>query len=319
VDRPNAPGSARSAGVEWHAYECDAEPNSTKDAEETSSCLRRTRTRFFIACGFLPHGNPYVAPEKVFRRVPPDKLELPKVPDKHGPGGGGGKAGPAPAFGSGKASRTRGRTAAAGALPDYYAYTTIFMMPSRSVLESLEKSQVAKRRLWCHQRHGTISANPPSGRRLSIFEKTPVASAHHLRPALEGSRQGHASHRGNSWTATRARDSPGCRHPPAPTRKCPHGRQEHQAAAGRSARSGTSRVSFDSGSRRHAHRGRRTVGKKPVGGILGYSVRNERPLTPSGRREKGCHLDTTRLPTSDQLGTIRSMPTGQADEGPVKK
>ena len=168
---PNAKGSGRFGGsLSWHASEGDdAAQTDGKIADETIELLEANKDKpFFLACGFFRPHTPYVAPKKYFDMYPPDKLELPKVPDGHR------AAGPAPAFGSGKAEQDKMTDdLRRQALQAYYASTTFMDAQVGRVLAALEKLELSDKTIVVFiSDHGYHLGEHGLWQKMSLFENS---------------------------------------------------------------------------------------------------------------------------------------------------
>ncbi len=168
---PNAKASARFGGtLSWHASEGkDEEMTDGKIADETIKLLEANKDKpFFIACGFFRPHTPYVAPKKYFDMYPPEKLELPKVPDKHR------EAGPAPAFGSAKVEQDKMTDdLRRKALQAYYASTTFMDAQVGRVIEALEKLKLADKTIVVFiSDHGYHLGEHGLWQKMSLFENS---------------------------------------------------------------------------------------------------------------------------------------------------
>ena len=168
---PTAKGSNRFGGsLSWHASAGDdASQTDGKIADETIKLLEANREKpFFLACGFFRPHTPYVAPKKYFDMYPPDKLELPKVPDGHR------AAGPAPAFASGKAEQDKMTDdLRRQALQAYYASTTFMDAQVGRVLDSLEKLKLADKTIVVFiSDHGYHLGEHGLWQKMSLFENS---------------------------------------------------------------------------------------------------------------------------------------------------
>ncbi len=168
---PTAKASARFGGtLSWHASEgADDEQTDGMIADAVIKQLEANKDKpFFLACGFFRPHTPYVAPKKYFEMYPPEKLELPKVPDGHR------AAGPAPAFGSAKAEQEKMTDdLRRKALQAYYASTTFMDAQVGRVLEALEKLKLADRTIVVFiSDHGYHLGEHGLWQKMSLFENS---------------------------------------------------------------------------------------------------------------------------------------------------
>src|SRR4051812_30014004 len=168
---PNGKGSGRfGASLSWLAAEgTDEEQTDGKIADETIKLIEANKDKpFFLACGFFRPHTPYVAPKKYFDMYPPDRLELPKVPEGHR------AAGPAPAFASAKAEQDKTTDdIRRKALQAYYASTTFMDAQVGRVLDALEKQKLADRTIVVFiSDHGYHLGEHGLWQKMSLFENS---------------------------------------------------------------------------------------------------------------------------------------------------
>ncbi|MCI0703740.1 MAG: sulfatase [Planctomycetia bacterium] len=168
---PKGKGSGRFGGtLSWLAADgTDTEQTDGKSADATIKLLEENKDKpFFIACGFYRPHTPYVAPKKYFDMYPTDKIELPKVPDKHR------DAGPAPAFGSAKAEQDKMTDAQRKqALQAYYASTTFMDAQVGRVLDALDKLKLADKTIVVFiSDHGYHLGEHGLWQKMSLFENS---------------------------------------------------------------------------------------------------------------------------------------------------
>ena len=168
---PNAKGSARfGATLSWLASDgTDEEMTDGQIADAVIKQMEANKARpFFVACGFFRPHTPYVAPKKYFELFPPDKFELPKVPDGHR------AAGPAPAFGSSKPEQDKMTDAQRRqALQAYYASTAFMDAQVGRVLDGLEKLKLADKTIVVFiSDHGYHLGEHGLWQKMSIFENS---------------------------------------------------------------------------------------------------------------------------------------------------
>jgi uncharacterized sulfatase len=168
---PNGKGSGRfGASLSWLAAEgTDEEQTDGKIADETIKLIEANKDKpFFLACGFFRPHTPYVAPKKYFDMYPPDRLELPKVPEGHR------AAGPAPAFASAKAEQDKTTDdIRRKALQAYYASTTFMDAQVGRVLDALEKQKLADKTIVVFiSDHGYHLGEHGLWQKMSLFENS---------------------------------------------------------------------------------------------------------------------------------------------------
>ena len=168
---PNGKGSARFGGtLSWHASEgTDEEMTDGQIADAVVKQMEANKDKpFFLACGFFRPHTPYVAPKKYFDMYPPEKIELPKVPDKHR------EAGPAAAFGSAKPEQEKMTDdVRRKALQAYYASTTFMDAQVGRVLDGLEKLKLADKTIVVFiSDHGYHLGEHGLWQKMSVFENS---------------------------------------------------------------------------------------------------------------------------------------------------
>lgn len=168
---PELKGSDRFGGtLSWLAADgTDDEQTDGKIADNTIKLLEANKDHaFFLACGFFRPHTPYVAPKKYFEMFPTDRLELPKVPEKHR------EDGPAPAFGSSKKEQDAMTDAQRRqAIQAYYASTTFMDAQVGRVLDALEKLNLAKKTIIVFiSDHGYHLGEHGLWQKMSLFENS---------------------------------------------------------------------------------------------------------------------------------------------------
>jgi iduronate 2-sulfatase len=166
-----AKGSARfGASLSWLAADgADSDQTDGMSADTTIKLLEDNKDKpFFIACGFFRPHTPYVAPKKYFEMYPTDKIELPKVPEKHR------EAGPAPAFGSSRVEQDKMTDDQRRmALQAYYASTTFMDAQVGRVLDALEKLKLADKTIVVFMSdHGYHLGEHGLWQKMSLFENS---------------------------------------------------------------------------------------------------------------------------------------------------
>jgi uncharacterized sulfatase len=168
---PDAKGSGRYGGtLSWYASDgIDAEQTDGKIADAVIGLLEAHKDKpFFIGCGFFRPHTPYVAPKTYFALYPPEKIDLPKVPEKHR------AAGPAAAFASAHAVQDKmtddQRRLARQA---YYASTTFMDAQVGRVLDALDKARLADKTIVVFvSDHGYHLGEHGLWQKLSLFENS---------------------------------------------------------------------------------------------------------------------------------------------------
>jgi uncharacterized sulfatase len=168
---PNAKGSGRFGGsLSWHASAgADAEQTDGKIADAVIELLGANKQRpFFIGCGFFRPHTPYVAPKKYFDLYPPEKLDLPKVPEGHR------AAGPAAAFASSKPEQDQMTDHQRRlALQAYYASTTFMDAQVGRVLDALERLKLSDQTIVVFiSDHGYHLGEHGLWQKMSLFENS---------------------------------------------------------------------------------------------------------------------------------------------------
>jgi uncharacterized sulfatase len=168
---PELKGSNRfGATLSWLAADgTDAEQTDGKIADDVIKLLEANQNKpFFLACGFFRPHTPYVAPRSYFDLYPVDKIELPKVPEKHR------ESAPAPAFGSSKKEQdTMTDVQRRQAIQAYQAATTFMDAQLGKVLEALEKLKLAKRTIVVFiSDHGYHLGEHGLWQKMSLFENS---------------------------------------------------------------------------------------------------------------------------------------------------
>jgi uncharacterized sulfatase len=168
---PDAKASNRFGGtLSWHASDgADTEQTDGKIADEVIKLLEANKDKpFLIGCGFFRPHTPYVAPKKYFELYPHEKLELPKVPEKHR------AAGPAPAFGSSKPEQDKMTDDQRRlALQAYYASTTFVDAQVGRVLDALDALKLADKTIVVFTSdHGYHLGEHGLWQKMSLFENS---------------------------------------------------------------------------------------------------------------------------------------------------
>jgi iduronate 2-sulfatase len=168
---PELKGSNRfGATLSWLAADgADAEQTDGKIADDTIKLMEANKDKaFFLACGFFRPHTPYVAPKKYFEMYPVDKLELPRVPEKHR------ESAPVPAFESAKKEQdTMTDAQRRQAIQAYYASTSFMDAQVGKVLDALEKLKLADKTIVVFiSDHGYHLGEHGLWQKMSLFENS---------------------------------------------------------------------------------------------------------------------------------------------------